>query len=201
MLNSDFFNLSLSLQAAIAAGYLGYATAYAGYRRGHKAEDTLFISLVFSAIALLCFGAIEPCYGPVLAFGGAFAGSLVSACLWRVAGRPIWCRLMAAARVHREDGVHRAWDCIVQSGRGVGQISVGLKSGRILYLNDRRKFHGSPWDGLYLGGDGSISMAVEEEKLPGGIEEVRQGVRDKVWGTRLTYIPAGEVARVNIRMR
>jgi len=85
--------------------------------------------------------------------------------------------------------------------RKVGQLSVHLKNGRVLYLHDRRAFLGCPWEGLYLGGDGSVIMAVESEELPDGTEEIREAVRDDAWGTRMTYIPASEIARVNIRIK
>jgi hypothetical protein len=83
----------------------------------------------------------------------------------------------------------------------VGQLSVHLKNGRVLFLNDRRNFLNAPWEGLYLGGDGSIIMAVEMEELPDGSEEIRQAVVDDAWGTRLTFIPSSEIARVNIRLK
>ena len=40
-------------------GYLGYVTAYAGLRRGHKAFDALFISLAFGAVAYIPFYVFE----------------------------------------------------------------------------------------------------------------------------------------------
>ena len=53
--------------------------------------------------------------------------------------------------------------------------------------------------GMYLGSDGSIVMVVEHEDLPDGTTEERTAIRDATWGTRVTYIPASEIARVNIR--
>lgn len=201
MAGSEFFNLTLSLQAALGAGYLGYATAYAGYRRDHRSEDALFISLAFAAVAMLAFGAVEAFLGSVWAVIAAVSASLAAACAWRVVGRRLWLQAMSASRIHRDDGVHAGWTGIIQSMGAVGQISVHLKGGGVLYLNDRRNFDGSPWGGLYLGGDGAIIMAVEEEELPDGVEEIREGIIDQDWGTRLTYIPASEVKRVNIRIK
>jgi len=199
-MNSGFFELSLSIQVALASGYLAYITAYAGLRRGHATQDAIFISLVFSVVALLCFELIpiEPAY---LRAAMASASALVSGIFWRKIGRPFWLWLMQKTGVHREDGVHAPWDVLVQTDRKVGQISVHLKNGRVLYLHDRREFLGSPWEGLYLGGDGSVIMAVESEELPDGTEEIREAVRDDAWGTRMTYIPASEIARVNIRIK
>ena len=42
-------------------------------------------------------------------------------------------------------------------------------------------------------------MAVEEEELPDGTTQERQGVLSD-WGARLTYIPADQISRVNIRL-
>lgn len=199
-MNNGFFELSLSVQVALASGYLAYITAYAGLRRGHATQDAIFISLVFSVVALLCFE-LFPITQAYLRAAAASVMALLCGVFWRKAGRPSWLWLMRKTGVHREDGVHAPWDVVVQTDRKVGQLSVHLKNGRVLYLNDRRNFLNSPWEGLYLGGDGSIVMAVEMEELPDGSEEIRQAVLDDTWGTRLTFIPASEIARVNIRMK
>lgn len=199
-MNSSFFELSLSVQVALAAGYLAYITAYAGLRRGHATQDAIFISLVFSVVALLVFELLPVEQTYVRAFLACIA-ALASGIFWRKLGRTWWLWLMQKTGVHREDGVHSPWDVLVQTDRKVGQISVHLKSGRTLYMHDRRNFVGCPWEGLYLGGDGSVIMAVETEELPDGTSEDREGIKDEAWGTRLTYIPASEIARVNLRMK
>lgn len=201
MSGSEFFGMALAVQVALGAGYLGYATAYAGFRKDHRSEDAVFISLAFGAIAYVSFGLAEAMLGPVGAAVAGFCVSLLAAILWRIAGRDAWLKVMGAAGVHREDGVHSAWAKIVQSGRQVGQVSVHLKSGRVLYLNDRRKYHDLPFDGLYLGGDGSVAMVVEEEELPDETNEARDGIADPDWGLRITYVPAGEIGRVDIRLK
>lgn len=198
---SDIFELSLSMQAALGAGYLGFATAYAGFRRDLRAEDVLFISLAFSAVAMTAFGVASGWAGAIAGVLAAFGASLAAAGLWRAFGRGLCLRLMSALNIHRDDGLHSAWPAIVQAGRGCGQISVHMRDGRVLYLNDRKNVDGAPWGGLYLGSDGAVIMAVEEEEFPDGRTEVREGVTDSEWGTRLTYIPAAEIARVNIRLK
>jgi hypothetical protein len=199
-MESGFFDLSLSVQVALASGYLAYITAYAGLRRGHAPQDAIFISLAFSVVALLSFDVL-PIEQAYLRSAIAAAAALLSGIFWRKIGRPVWLWSMRRLGVHREDGVHAPWDVIVQTTKKVGQVSVHLKNGRTLCLNDRRNFAQAPWEGLYLGGDGSVIMAVEMEELPDGSEETRQGVTDADWGTRLTYIPASEIERVNIRMK
>ncbi|MDO6586825.1 hypothetical protein Q4543_15030 [Salipiger sp. 1_MG-2023] len=200
MLTTEFFDLSLSLQAALAAGYLGYVTAYAGFRRDHAATDAVFISLAFASLAMLAFVLLER-FGLVASFIAAFVTSLLSAGLWRKWGRKGWLWCVGSVGVHRDDGAHGAWSGIVQTDRRVGQVSVHTVGGRVLYMNDRSKYHDAPWGGLYLGGDGSVVMVVEEEELSDGREEERTGINDELMGTRMTYIPASHVARVNIRMK
>ncbi|GLO70051.1 hypothetical protein MACH17_15680 [Phaeobacter inhibens] len=195
----EFINLGAAVQVSLGAGYLAYCTAYAGFRRHHQTRDTIFISLVFAAIASAVISLAQS-LGAVPAYILSVLAALVSAAIWRWFGRELWHRTMHVSKVHREDGVETTWENLVQTKKIVDQISVHLSDGRILYLNDRPKYVGTPWDGLYLGSDGSVLMVVEEEELPDGTEEERQGICSD-WGTRLTYVPASEITRVNIRLK
>jgi len=126
-MNSGFFELSLSIQIALASGYLAYITAYAGLRRGHATQDAIFISLVFSVVALLCFELV-PIEQTYLRAAMASASSLVSGIVWRKIGRPLWLWMMQKTGVHREDGVHAPWDILVQTDRKVVSIRRGTRS-------------------------------------------------------------------------
>lgn len=201
MLNNQFFDLSLSLQVALGSGYLGYTTAYAGFRRDHRVEDVLFISLAFASVAMLTFGFVEKSHGVLLASLSSFGASVIIAAFWRKWGRKAWLWATSSAGVHRDDGSHDAWNQIVQTDRRVGQLSVHMKDGRVLYLSDRRKYDHCPWKGLYLGGNGAVVMVVEKEKDANGQLTDRKGITDPEWGTRLTYLPASEIQRVNIRLK
>ncbi|WP_054008028.1 hypothetical protein [Cypionkella psychrotolerans] len=196
----DFFGLTLGVQVALGSGYLAYSTAYAGLRRDHGTEDAIFISLAFGALATLVFSILEP-FGKWWQSIGALLICLVVGSAWRMFARGWWHKILAFFGVHREDGVHSPWHALIHAKYKVGQFSVHTKNGRVLYLNDRAAFHGLPWDGLYLGGDGGVVMVVEEEELPDGTTEQRAGIKDTAWGTRLTYIPADEIERVNIRLK
>ncbi|MGR3495402.1 hypothetical protein [Citreimonas sp.] len=195
----DFWQLPLGIQAALGFGYLAYITAYTGMRRAHSAQDAIFISLAFGSVSFLTFAVFEHLGGPS-ALLLSLAAALATACLWRGVARNLWQRLILAVRVHRDDGLFHGWDAVVQTKGEVGQVSVHTKDGRVLYLNDRKQYRTAPWQGLYLGGDGSVTMIVEEEELPDGSTETRSGILHDE-GARMTYIPASEVARVNIRIR
>lgn len=195
----DFINLGTAIQVALGAGYMAYCTAYAGFRRHHQTRDTIFISLVFAAIASAVISQSQN-LGIVPAYGASVFAALMSAVVWRWLGRDLWQKAMQFSKVHREDGVETTWENLVQTKSVVDQMSVHLSDGRVLYLNDRPKYVGTPWNGLYLGGDGSVLMVVEEEELPDGTEEKRDGICSE-WGTRLTYLPASQITRVNIRLK
>ena len=130
--------------------------------------------------------------GVALAFGLAL--------IWRGWALEAWQKAAKSLGLHAEDGLSYGWDKIVSHpGLTSSQISVHTSDGRILFLNDRTKYTHAPYEGLYLASDGSIIMVVEGEEMPDGTEEMRQGVTDENWGVRMTYIPANQIKRVNIR--
>lgn len=198
-----FFELSLATQVALAAGYLGYAIAYAGWREHHTTADEVLITIVFAAVASLVFQAASP-LGAWIAAGAAVFASCLAAAIWRWGLRQGFLWLLSSLGVHREDGIHRGWAGVVQTKCAVDQAAVYLVSGHVLHLLDRRAYLDAPWQGLYLGGDGSVVMVVEEEDLPpvgpeDGTVKQRTEIRHD-WGTRMTYIPAEQISRVELRM-
>jgi hypothetical protein len=195
----DFINLGTAVQVSLGSGYLAYCTAYAGFRNHHQNRDTIFITVVFAAIASAAYSASQD-LGNIPAYIISVFTALLSAILWRWMGREAWQKVMQVTNVHREDGVASTWENLVQTNKKVDQISVHLNDGRVLYLNERPKYAKAPWKGLYLGGDGSVLMIVEEEELSDGTVEERQGICSD-WGTRLTYLPASQITRVNIRLK
>lgn len=203
----EFITSSLALQVALGGGYLGYVTAYAGLRRGHDQIDSAFISIAFGVPALMVFKYLESASWQAdwlrnwVAAPVAVIVSLLVGALWRAVGAGLWRGAVAYFKVHQDDGTLTAWDALIQKPRQtVDQLSVHTKDGRTLYMNTRDRYLDGPHRGLILGGNGDIVMVVEEERIPGKDgDETRTGiVTDN--GTRLTYLPASEIARVNIRV-
>ena len=196
----SLYELSLVAQVSLGSGFLAYVIAYAGFRRDHAPVDAVFITLAFSAIASLVFSSsIE--LGEWVASMLAGVATIFAACIWRKWLNKLCLKLLADTGVHREDGVHRAWAAIVQADRKVGQVAVHTKDGRVLHLLDRRKFAQAPWEGVYFGGDGSLIMIVEEEDLDDGRTLQRETISDQLWGDRMSFIPADEIKRVEVRMK
>jgi len=194
----EYFNLPLEIQTALGGGYLAFAIAYAGLSDQYRATDIVFRTMAFGLISLMAFRLSQQ-LGPIGASALGVAAALVAGILWRVVGIRLVNRILAGLGVHREDGTYSAWTALIQQpGLTVSQLSVHTKDGRILYQNALHdpKAH---LNGMYFGRDGSIVMVVEEEELPDGTEEVRTGVRGPEWNTRVTYIPADQITRVNLR--
>lgn len=196
----EIIKLPIAVQLALGSGYLGYVTAYAGLRRSRTATDAIFMTVAFGLPAVLVFVGLEAKGVIVAALAGAVAAICV-ACLWRIGGRSASYWALDKAGVHNDDGLSHAWDALIQRrGLKSSQMSVHTKDGRILYMSDRTEVLDAPFGGLLLGADGSIVMVVQKERLADGTVEERTGVTDADWGARLTYIPADQIARVNIRI-
>jgi hypothetical protein len=194
----ELWTWPFALQVSLGAGYLGYVTAYAGLRKHHTQTDIALITLAFSLPAAIPHLGGTP-LAPVLSVALALMLSLGTAILWRHKGKSLWLRLMRWSETHAEDGSPDCWSALLQTPRlTVSQISVHTTDGRILYQNDHTSHAAAPEGGLLLGSDGSILMVVEEEELPDGTEEVRTGIKGE-FGTRMTYVPASQIVRVNIR--
>lgn len=194
----DPWTLPLTLQIGLATGYLAYVTAYASKRRHHTVVDATFMTFAFGAPAVV-LQTVAPL--PPLAFAVAAAAiNLCFAVLWRMLGHRLWVALMRAGKVHYEDGLTDAWETVITTpGLKVGQVSVHTTDGRVLYLNDPDKYVDAPEGGLTFGTNGSVLMVVEEERMPDGTEQVREGISDPHWGTRMTYLPANQIVRINVR--
>lgn len=199
----EILNLPLELQVALGGGYLAYATAYAGLRRGHSGSDSAMIALAFGLIGVGVFRLVGLAPG-YWRFAQIPAAVLVMQCaglLWRAWGRVTWRRLLRWFRVHQDDGLTSAWDALIQSpGLKITQVRVITKDGRDLWCSNASLYSG-PAE-MTLGVDGAVTMVVEsEESYPASTgEEPREEITDP-WGTRVTYIPADQIARVELRCR
>lgn len=192
--------LPWAVQVTVAAGYLGYIIAYAGLRRGHQSVDVAFMTLAFGVPAMLIMLWRGDAMPGAAGVGGVVSG-LVLGAVWRVVGRAAWLGLMKALQVHQEDGTASAWDAMIQrQGLDVNQVSVRTKDGRTLFMSDRRPYDDQPHQGLILGANGDIVMVVEKERLKdGGDDRAATGII-AAGGLRVAYIPASEVAQVNLRI-
>lgn len=195
---NQVYNLPLEIQTAIAGGYVAYWIAYAGLDTNHRAVDVAFRTFAFGLPAIAAFRLLLSS-GEILAAMSGFTLAVLAGGIWRAFGRRWAFAALSKASVLQEDGIATAWAAFIQQPNlKVSQLSVHTKDGRVLYQNAHR-YPEASLGGMYFGADGSIVMVVEEEELPDGTEEQRQGIRDAKLGTRVTYVPSDQIVRVNVR--
>lgn len=201
-MEGSLMQLPLEVQLALAGGYLGYCAAYAGLRRGHSGTDTAMISLAFGLAAVATFrllGCLPDRFVWVQLCAGVTVAVIIGA-LWRKWGRDLVFHALKAAGVHQDDGLVSAWDGLIQQpGLSVTQLRVVTRDGRDLWCSDAGSYQAAPGKGMIIGVDGAIMMVVEEESILGESGVERPDVSSDSWGVRLTYIPADNIARVEMR--
>ena len=198
-MSESLFMLPLELQVALGGGYLAHAVAYGGLRQAPSATELALRSLAFGLAALLSFRTALSHNAPtIFAVAAGLSCALLLGILWRRAGMKWTIRMLRWIGIW-EDGLPDAWTALIQTPKlNVTQVSVHLKNGRVLY-HDRNAYPAAWNDGLYFGSDGSMVIVVAEEERDDGTSEERKDVYAPQWGTRLTYIPADQVERVNLR--
>lgn len=198
----EILSLPVQVQISLGSGYAAYVVAYSGLAGNHRARDVVFISFAFSAFASLIINSFSEPDNVWLPAFAALASTIVLAAVWRSFGRRLFYWLLKVCRVHGDDGFFDCWQSLVQApGLKVGQIAVYTEDGRILWMNQRAPYWAGPKRGLELGSDGSVIMVVEEETQPDGNDVRKEDIVDPNWGTRLTYIPARSITRVNLRVK
>lgn len=199
----SWITLPLETQVSLAAGYAGYLLAYGGLRRSHQAQDAVFLTFAFGAVALVALRVLANAAPVWIAAPGAALAALLAAALWRRWLRIPVLRATGLLGIHRDDGMTDSWEAFVDRvpHESASQVSVHTSDGRVLYCSNLDRYVDLPMRGFYLGSDGGIAMVVEEEELPGGTTETREAVTDPHYGARMTYIPAAAVVRVNLRYR
>lgn len=197
---TTFFDMQLSLQVALGGGYLAYVIAYAGLRRDHGANDAVFITLAFGVLGALSMAVLLPRVGPVWAAAVSLLASILAGAFWRWRARSWAYALLRRAGIHGDDGIADGWTALIQErGLAVTQVAVYLKDGRELFCSQLGPYTTGPKRGLELGSDGSVTMVVEEEEAEGQ-REPRTHIIDPVYGTRLTHVPADQIARIELRV-
>lgn len=113
--------------------------------------------------------------------------------------------------IHVDDGLGTAWEALIQyPDTRVTQIMVRLKDGTDLFCKDALRYAQTdkpPWAGLAdfcpkFGTDGAVVMVVEEEEEQNGDAPLeRTAMVDDHFGCRMTYIPADQIERVEMRLK
>ena len=190
--------LPLPTLVVLAAGYMGYRLAYVGRDATHGALDTAFLSLVFAALAQgIMTAAPLPSSG---AMATALTATLGAALVWRRWGDGMVQKLLRRTGFSISDRHVTAWDSLrTNPDLRPTQIMVELKDGKTLMCDRLSDFDARPTNACRLGADGSVAMYVTDVFRPGSEDWEKCSPIDPAWGGLITYIPAGEIALLEVR--
>lgn len=200
-MDEKFLSLPWEIQIALGSGYLAYALAYLGIKDHHKPIDTAFRTIAFGLCATTVLALLPATYG-FWRVTTAVLASLVSGALWRywIADGIQW--LIRKADLSWSDETPSAWSKITlhNSRTYVSQISIQLDDDSWLFCNDTRQFAEAPYGPCVLGPNGDVAIYATHKCRPGEEIVPDADVRDPYHGDKLTYVPAGKIRRVSLRM-
>lgn len=197
-----FFEISWELLLTVSCGYAGYFVANVGARDHHKTVDITFSTLVygfFGTAAYLCILALNsPMWFATIC---AFLGAMISAGIWAAKLRSLFTKALRKLGVSHTDDLPSALSSMFSDRTShATQLSVRLANGVWLMCNDLARFKDAPNGPCVIGSGGDVLMYVTHHADPGGpYEECEPGPAD--WGLELTYIPASQVTRIDLRKK
>lgn len=199
-MQADILALSWNVQVALASGYAAYIISYRGVRVHHTASDTVFFSMVFSLIASAELW-LTRSFSPIVGGTSAFLLTVAVGLLWRRIGMQLLTAMLRGANTTWSDDTPSAWARLQENREyPLSQISVLLKDGTWLHCNETAAFNASPYAPAILGTTGDVLMYLTSIKAKDGEERLQTTTLDPNFGARLTYIPASEIARINVRL-
>ena len=211
MTNSiSLLNLPFEIIFALGAGFAGYATCFPAERQRHKASEITLLTLLFGILALTSYRVsqnwfafdakysqmiVPPIFGIIIS---VFVGLI-----WRRFFRQTWLDFLRITRISHLDEVPGAWEKIISDPRcEITQINVRMKSGRVLFCTDASRFSDAPFGPCYFGFDGSVAFYPTHIKNPSNDDfEQTEDSRNPEFGDIVTYVPASEIAEVNLRWK
>lgn len=200
----NLLSLPTETLVVLAAGYMAYSIAYTGMREGHKALDTTFLTLAFGLIAKVVFISLDPYLTTVeikIAFSVTVA--LIAAAVWRKWARDWWLSVLRYYDISYSDGRLTAFDDIrTSTDRLVTQLTVHQTNGDVLRCGILHNFKDEPSGPCSFGEDGSVALYVTEFKKNGqtAFKSVQPKSVDTYWGSKMTYVPAGKVEKIAVRL-
>lgn len=203
----DFLTKSLPLQLAIGGGYLAYITAYVGIRAHHTQTDIAFLTIAFGLVATATAFFMGPLNWPnVAVIPLCLIASVIAGLFWRKYLRWGVRKALRWMRVSFADDDPSVFAVLASDTRNqVTQVTVSLDDGRELLCDSTGKFRDAPLEPFIFGSDGSVAMyvthvyALDANGVEG--EKVNEGVRDPNFGDNMTFIPAGSIKHLDVRLR
>lgn len=196
----DLLDLPWATLITLACGYMAYFIANVGKRDHHKTIDVVFSVLVFGFPSAALYRWLTTGFhwredGSAVA---AVALALGIGAMWSWMGRDLAAIAVRKTNISHSNDYPAAWSEIgaLRGKVNCTQLSVFLKDGTSLHCDDLSLFNDHPNGPFVLGASGDVLMYVTRTKKSGKSAEM-----DPLhsWGALVTYVPADEVARIQIR--
>lgn len=196
------FEISWELLLTVACGYAGYFVANVGARAHHKTIDVTFSTIVYGFFGTAAYLVILASNCPLwIATIGAFLGSMIAAGVWAVTLRELFTKLLRKVGVSHTDDLPSALASMFADKKShATQLSVRLSNGVWLMCDNLARFKDAPNGPCVLGGSGDVLMYVTHHRDPDGEYEECE-VYVPGWGWELTYLPASQITRIDLRKK
>jgi len=189
----------------LGIGYLGYKLTFVGRDAHHQVLDRIFLIFVIGSVARWAAALVTRWWdvSDMLEAGLALLAGIAGALMWRRWGGNWFYEAMYRTNFIRDDGQPDVWrSMLARSGlNGPRRLVVRLKNGTELMCNELADFNDAPLGPCLFGQDGSIAIYVTDVRKPGAedwteIDPVPPEAPQ--WGYEMSFIPASEIARVDI---
>lgn len=204
MFDKSLLDLPWPTLVTLAAGYIGYFVANVGVKDQHKAVDITFSALVFGLFSAGIYHAsVWVGINAYMAAFPAVMAAFVAGSCWRKYGRKWMYSLLRKYDISWSDDTSSAWQAMFgHTQYRVTEIFVYLKDGSGLLSRLPGNYEEWPNGPFTLGNHGDISLNVTHRKsINGETWEEYEGVVHQSWGALATWIPADQIARVDIRRK
>lgn len=205
-MNTDILNLPFEIQLILASGYLSYKISSASLNKNHRTIDEIFQILSFGMIAYITNNLIRnnvPSWNDWQSMPIATASSLLTAIFWR---KWIWDlikKILKKSGTTNENFYPSSWDHIICHKDILWRyIIVQLKDGYMLESDLDQVPKHLPFRPLDVDSSGAIALYITSLTRPNqetAVEFGYQRIHDEIGCSQITYIPASEISRIDIR--
>lgn len=198
-MDDKLLTLPWQIQLTLGCGYFAYMIAYGGIKQHHSSADAVFRSIGFGLVAsaVLFWMPPYPVWRPLT----AAILTISAGAFWRAKGM-LWFRsILRGSNVSWSDDTPSAWVTITAERTDLrpSQIAVDIDGGRTIVCDDTTRFTDLPFGPCTFGLDGSIALYVTAERKPDGEWIEITDITEQGRGSKLTYVPASGVKRIEIR--
>lgn len=207
-IHPELLNLPWETLLTLACGYAGYYVANVGVREHHKAIDVTFSTILFGFFSAFLYASLRrnDAVSILPASAVVFVFALLLGGLWSRFGRSMLKASLRKSDVTLSDDLPSAWFAIFEARNrrkripAATQLSIKLKDGSWLKCDNLDRFANYPNGPCVFGGKGDLLMYVTHfQRADADDFEECLDVDAAVWGAEITYIPAAEIARLDLR--